>query len=78
MAPRGTLLLFERVMPAGLAAESDALFEAAAADVPMLALTGGRERTEAEFGELLGRAGFALRRVVATNSPLALVEAAPN
>jgi hypothetical protein len=32
-------------------------------DVLMLVVTGGRERTEAEFERLLGRAGFALTRL---------------
>jgi hypothetical protein len=44
-------------------------------DILMLALTGGRERTPAEHAALLGEAGFALRRVVATRSQYSLVDA---
>ena len=46
-------------------------------DVHMLLLLGARERTEAEFSELLARAGFALSRVVSTGSPagLGIIEA---
>jgi O-methyltransferase domain/Dimerisation domain len=35
-------------------------------DVLMMVLTGGRERTEAEFRTLLGHAGFSLTRVIPT------------
>ena len=41
-------------------------------DVHMLLLLGARERTEAEFRELLGRAGFSLARVIPTGSPAGL------
>jgi hypothetical protein len=43
----------------------------------MLAMPGGEERTEKEYGELLAKAGFALRRVVPTDSPVGVVEAVP-
>ncbi len=64
-------------MPADLAAASDTLYEAAAGDAHMLVLTGGRERTEAEFRKLVSDAGFRLDRVVPTESPLSLLEATP-
>jgi hypothetical protein len=46
-------------------------------DLHMLLLLGARERTEAEFRELLARAGFSLARVFATGSPagLGIIEA---
>jgi hypothetical protein len=44
-------------------------------DYEMLMLTGGRERSEAEFRALLATAGFTLTRVVKTTSPLSVVEA---
>jgi hypothetical protein len=45
-------------------------------DLEMLTLTPrGRERTRAEFGRLLQRSGFKLRRVIATDSYLSVVEA---
>jgi hypothetical protein len=33
-------------------------------DLEMLAVVGGRERTRAEYGELLSRAGFGLAQVL--------------
>ena len=43
---------------------------------PELVLTPrGRERTKAEFVRLLRGAGFRLSRVIATESPLSIVEA---
>lgn len=44
-------------------------------DLEMLALTSGRERSEAEFRVLFERAGFRMTRVVPNNSPLSVVEA---
>jgi hypothetical protein len=46
-------------------------------DLGMLVMTGGRERTEAEFIELLSSAGFKHRRTLATSSPLWVFEAEP-
>ncbi len=39
----------------------------------MLVLTGGRERTEAEFAVLLDHADLHLERVVQTECPLSIV-----
>lgn len=47
-------------------------------DITMLAVTGGRERSVAEYAELLARAGFTLRRVLPTASHYSIVEAAPS
>lgn len=46
-------------------------------DIGMLVLTGGRERTELEYRDLLRTAGFVLRRVVPTASGYSLLEAFP-
>jgi hypothetical protein len=43
-------------------------------DVAMLVLTGGRERTEAEYAELFAASGFALERVLPTPSPMSVIE----
>jgi hypothetical protein len=40
----------------------------------MLVITGGRERTEEGFRALYKAAGFRLTRVVATESPLSVIE----
>lgn len=44
-------------------------------DLDMLVGTDARERTSAEYGDLLSRAGFELTRVVETASPFSIVEA---
>jgi hypothetical protein len=44
-------------------------------DIEMLVIAGGRERTEAEYADLLAKAGLRLARVVRTASPLAVIEA---
>jgi hypothetical protein len=41
----------------------------------MLVDTGARERTAAEYDQLLSRAGFRMTRVVETASPASIVEA---
>ena len=46
-------------------------------DINMLVMTGGRERTEAEYRSLLDAAGFELTRVSVTPLELAVLEAAP-
>ncbi|WP_026770444.1 methyltransferase [Asinibacterium sp. OR53] len=45
-------------------------------DINMLAMTGGRERTEKEFASLFSNAGLKLARVIPTHSPMfSIVEA---
>jgi len=46
-------------------------------DVTMMVLTGGMERTEVEYGVLLEKAGFELRRSVFTHSAVSVLEAVP-
>ena len=48
-------------------------------DLNMLVNTGGRERTEYEFKELLAAASFKLTRIVPTDAPypLNVIEAVP-
>jgi hypothetical protein len=46
-------------------------------DVVMLVLTGGRERTEAEFRELFTSSGFRLNRVLPTPAGVSIIEAMP-
>jgi SAM-dependent methyltransferase len=46
-------------------------------DLNMLVMTGGKERTEKEFAELLAAAGFKLLRVIPTDLPTSIVEAEP-
>jgi O-methyltransferase domain/Dimerisation domain len=70
MKPDARLLIVEMVLPPG-----DAPHPGKILDMVMLALIGGQERTEAEYAHLLDKAGFRLNRVVATQSPVSVVEA---
>lgn len=70
MKPDGRLLIVEMVLPPG-----DVPHPGKMLDMVMLVLIGGQERTEAEYSHLLDRAGFRLSRVVATNSPVSVIEA---
>jgi ubiquinone/menaquinone biosynthesis C-methylase UbiE len=72
MSPRARLLIAERIVPLGNAPSEAKLF-----DINMLVVLGGKERTEDEYQELLGSAGFSLVQVIATKSPLSLIEAQP-
>ena len=71
LGPRGKVLIVDPVVPPGSAPHYGKLL-----DLEMLVLTPrGRERTKAEFARLLRGAGFRLSRVIATESPLSIVEA---
>jgi O-methyltransferase len=71
IAPRGALLVIERPLDAPDSPQ------AIAGDLDMLVLTGGRERTVAEYAALLARAGFRLARVIATRGPFSVLESLP-
>lgn len=70
MAAGGRVLVVDTVIP-----EGNEPFWGKLLDINMLALTGGLERTEAQFGKLFASAGLKLRRVVPTACPLSIVEA---
>jgi hypothetical protein len=61
MKPGARLLLLEELLP-----ETPELVPGKWIDLLMLAITGGRERTEKEYRELLSAAGFELEEVVRT------------
>ena len=69
LAENGKLILVEAVVPAGNEPHFSKFI-----DLNMLVMTGGRERTEAEFRDLYERAGFRLTRVVPTESPFSVIE----
>jgi hypothetical protein len=71
MAPEGRIVIFERRMPERVTGP-DWAFEA---DVSMLVITGGRQRTEAQYRALLATAGFELTCVVPTSSDRSVFEA---
>ena len=58
------LLIVEKVIPPG-----NRPFPGKLTDITMLLMTGGRERTANQYQALLGEAGFAVARIVATRSP---------
>jgi hypothetical protein len=72
MSGKGKLLLAEMVMPPGNEPNFGKWL-----DVGMLIFTGGCERTEGEYRELLAGAGFRLTRIVPTPSPVSVIEAVP-
>ena len=70
MKPDAKLLIVEMVIPPG-----DGMHPAKLLDLAMLVMPGGQERTEAEYADLLEKAGFRLTRVVPTASSASVVEA---
>src|SRR5580700_4115520 len=66
----GVLLLVEWVLPEGNAPSAGKF-----ADVVMLLMTGGKERTLEEYRQLLRRAGFRLNQVIPTSPDLGIIEA---
>ena len=70
MTPEAKLLIVEFVLPEGNTPHFGKL-----ADMIMLAIPGGEERTAAEYNRLLDDAGFRMTRVVPTGSDVSVVEA---
>jgi hypothetical protein len=68
----GRLILIDSVVP-----ETNEPHFSKFIDLNMLVMTGGKERTEKEFQELLAAAGFRLLRVIPTKVPTSIVEAEP-
>jgi hypothetical protein len=68
----GKLLLVELVLKPGDAADLGKVL-----DLEMLVIASGRERTEAEYRQLLAGAGWRLTHVISTKSPTQIVEAEP-
>jgi hypothetical protein len=76
MCESGRLLIVEGVYPPRIDG-SLASRGAAANDVNMLVITGGRQRSEAEFQSLYDAAGFRLARIVPTPVPASVIEGMP-
>ena len=72
MNPDAKLLLIELVIP-----DDDREHMSKLLDLEMLVALAGRERTEAEYAELLRRADLRHTRTVATAGPASIVEAVP-
>lgn len=76
MAPSAKLLLVELIMPEHMQA-CPRHRTIARTDLTMLLGPGGRERTEAEFRELLDTSGFELVRIVPTEFEFSILDAVP-
>jgi hypothetical protein len=73
MSPEGRVLVLEVVLP-----DDDAPHLGKDLDMRMLAVfDGGTERSRAQYGDLLGRAGLSLTRVVELEGAASLIEAVP-
>jgi ubiquinone/menaquinone biosynthesis C-methylase UbiE len=72
IADKAKLLLVDMVVP-----DTDARSFSKLLDLNMLAMTGGRERTTAEFRALLDAADYKLTRIIPTMAPQSIIEAAP-
>jgi len=70
LRPKGRVVLVERVLP-----EDHCGTDASIADLNMLVLLPGRERTERDYAGLLKRAGLRIHRVIGTASPVSVIEA---
>jgi hypothetical protein len=73
MSPKTKLVLIERMMPARMKGSPDE-WAVAPTDLNMLVAVGGRERTEAEFVELLAASGFKAARFVAITFGFSMIE----
>jgi hypothetical protein len=76
MLPQARLLILEQVLPERFES-SRAAVQAAMADLHMLAITGGQERTAGEYRRLLAAAGFAFDAMTGTAAAESLIEAVP-
>jgi hypothetical protein len=77
IAPEGRLIVIEPVLPERIEHPGH-MAGTLMGDLNMLLLTGGRERTESEFGALLAGAGFELTAVTPTEgTDFSVVEARP-
>lgn len=70
--PKARVMLVESVVP-----ETPEFDMGKWMDLNMMVMATGRERTAAEFRELLDKAGFELEDIVATPSPLSIVIGKP-
>ena len=70
MAPGGRVLIIERLLPDDPARALPTLLS----DLNMLVLTGGRERTNAEYGGLLAAAGLRLGQIQPVAPPYGVIE----
>jgi hypothetical protein len=75
--PGGALLIIEFILPPLVSREDAHLERHLMSDLNMLAVTGGRERSEQEWKALLEAAGFRLAGVYPVGNDVGIVEAKP-
>ena len=73
MSRQARLLVVESVIPPG-----NEPFFGKLLDVTMMVIPGGQERTEQEYRDLFGRAGFQLARIVPTVAEVSVIEGVPD
>ena len=79
MTAESRLLLMEVVLPVQIDRADPRLERLLLADLNMLAVTGGRERSATEWEPLLASAGFELRRVISVpGQDYSILEAVPD
>lgn len=74
MAERGKLLLLETAIPSSTADDRRSTSREWL-DLTLFLMTGGRDRREAKYRQLLAKAGFKLTKVIYTQSPISAIEA---
>jgi hypothetical protein len=70
MDKNGRVLIVERLIPDDPAHALPVLLS----DLTMLVVTGGKERTNAEYGQLLAEAGMSLDSVLPVAPPYGVIE----
>ncbi|MGE5305317.1 MAG: methyltransferase [Alphaproteobacteria bacterium] len=76
LTKNGKLLLVERALPERVENSIEAQGPIMS-DLNMMVMSGGRERTATEHRDLLAQAGFALTRIIPTQSEVSVIEAEP-
>lgn len=74
MQPASRMVLLERTLPARID-DPDAALATVMSDLHMMVVLGGRERTPAEYGELLATAGLRMTRHIPFDQEFGAVEA---
>jgi SAM-dependent methyltransferase len=74
MQPHGRVLVMERILPEKVE-PLPALRSLLVSDLTMMVMNGGRERTEAQYRDLLSKSGLALAKTIATASGISVLEA---
>ena len=72
MMKNGRMLIIDMIVPEANSASFSKLL-----DLNMMVMTGGRERTKAEFHALLDAANYRITRIIRTMAPQSVIEAMP-